>query len=108
LNDIDKRSIYDFDMSLEKPSGESVPCYLTNWDSEGCFVIPREKAQLLKGTLTIKIFFENSLYQGKGQAISSFGDGVGIRFYSRKESGNFFTWGDFFKILEDRGYRPKG
>lgn len=108
LNDIEIRPFIKFDAWAETSKGDKIKGILTNWDKNGCFFVPDERKSLSPQTLTLKINFEDENYSQKGQVVTAFGRGIGIRFNFRKESGNFLSWNDFFKLIDDRSYRPNG
>ncbi len=108
LNDLEILSRNHFDVWIETSSGEHIPGILTNWDKNGCFFVPKEKETISPQNLTLNINFEENKYSQKGQVVSTFGKGLGIRFNFGDDSGKFLNWNDFFKIIDDRSYRPKG
>lgn len=108
LNDLEILPRNQFDVWIETSSGECIPGILTNWDKNGCFFVAKEKETISPQNLTLNINFEENQYSQKGQVVSTFGKGVGIRFNFCDESGKFLNWNDFFKIIDDRSYRPTG
>ncbi len=108
LNDLEIRPYYPFNCCLEISDGKEVVGLLTNWDRNSCFFIPKGEQLIPQQELTLKINFEDSNYQQRGEVVSSFGKGVGIRFNFHGESGTLLNWKDFYKILDDRGLGPKG
>jgi len=108
LNDLELHPQNSFDVWVETSSGDHIPGILTNWDKNGCFFLPIEKQTILHQNLILNINFEETKYFQKGQVVSVFGKGVGIRFNFRETSGNFLNWNDFFKLIDDRSYRPNG
>ncbi len=108
LNDLEVRPFHSFNVWLETSSGQKIQGILTNWDHNGCFFIPNENQTIKPQGLTLNIDFEQSRYTQKGQVVTAFGKGIGIRFNFHGESGSLFNWNDFYKILDDRSYRPKG
>jgi hypothetical protein len=108
LNDLEVRPFHSFDVWLETLSGGKIQGTLTNWDHNGCFFVPNENQIIKPQNLTLNIDFEQTRYSQKGQIVTAFGKGIGIRFNFQGESGSLFNWNDFYKILDDRSYRPKG
>lgn len=108
LNDLEIRPFIKFDAFVENTKGETIEGILTNWDKNGCFFVPQGNKTIPPQNLTLKINFEETQYSQKGQVVSAYGKGIGIRFNFRNESGNFLNWNDFFKIIDDRSYRPNG
>lgn len=108
LNDLELHPQNSFEVWVETSLGDRIPGILTNWDKNGCFFVPKEKQTILDQNLILNINFEETKYSQKGQIVSAFGKGVGIRFNFREESGSFLNWNDFFKLIDDRSYRPKG
>ena len=108
LNDLEIRPLNNFRVWVETLSGDKIDGLLTNWDKNSCFFVPREKVSIFPQELTLNIIFEETNYSQKGQVVSAFGKGVGIRFNFREESGSFLNWNTFFNLIDDRSYRPKG
>jgi len=108
LKDLEIRPLIKFEAWIVTSSGEKFKGILTNWDRNGCFFVPNGNDPIKTDRIILNINFEDHHYCQSGEVVSGFGKGIGIRFNFREDSGNFLTWNDFFKLIDDRSYRPKG
>ena len=108
LHDVEIRPPFAFNVTLETDRGEKIKGNLTNWNESGLFFVPELDLPPTKKPVNLAIDFENLIFKEKGLIVTKFGKGVGIRFNFNDDSNNFLGWKEFYKIIEDRGYRSKG
>lgn len=108
LHDVEVSPLFSFNVTLETDEGETVKGNLTNWNESGLFFITDGPLPNTKKPVNLSINFENIVFKERGQIVTKFGKGVGIRFNFNDDSDNFLGWKEFYKIIEDRGYRSKG
>lgn len=108
LHDVEIRPPFKFNVSVETEEGNKTSGNLTNWNESGLFFVADELIPRTKKPVKLKINFEDIVFEEKGDIVTKFGKGFGIRFNFCKDYGNFLGWKEFYKIIEDRGYRSNG
>lgn len=91
---------------LIKGSTEDIRARFINWDENTCFVKIEENISKLKGKVDLAWAFEGSHYKCSGEIVTGAdGLGIGIKLidYSKEEPG-FFSWAEFYDIINSRGY----
>ena len=109
LNNIGKKAEHDFNALLELKGGDKINGYLSNWGQNGCFVVLQRKFVAKKRSVTLSVNFEGQKFEQKGEIVTSYGTGVGVKFIEKmdvlKKYGQ--NWQDFYTIIKDRGYLPQ-
>ncbi|RLA65075.1 MAG: hypothetical protein DRQ88_02540 [Epsilonproteobacteria bacterium] len=108
LNDVEIRPPFAFNVCLETEEGQTIAGNLTNWNRSGLFFISRDDIPHTKKPIRLRVNFEDIEFEEVGHIVTRFGKGAGIRFNDNDNSDNFLGWKDFYKIIDDRGYRSKG
>jgi hypothetical protein len=108
LHDVEVSPPFSFNVTLETDEGETVKGNLSNWNESGLFFITDGPLPNTKKPVNLSINFEDIVFKERGQIVTKFGKGLGIRFNFKDDSDNFLGWKEFYKIIEDRGYRSKG
>lgn len=83
---------------------------LTNWDEKSCFVAFDEGVAGLvdlTGPTQISFSFEGHDFVHHALVVSRFERGVGIRFTPDLSGNASYNWVEYFRIIDDRGYRPR-
>ncbi|MCK5072115.1 MAG: hypothetical protein KAQ98_01725 [Bacteriovoracaceae bacterium] len=105
--DITKKSYYRLDVEMELQNGIIWDGYITNWDKNNIFVVFEKEIEIISDVVELHINFENHKFRQKGQIVSNYGTGYGIKFISMKQHLNkYWGWKDFYTIIKDRGYTP--
>ncbi|MBL6988212.1 MAG: hypothetical protein ISR65_00450 [Bacteriovoracaceae bacterium] len=108
---IGRKSMYHLNVMIEFGYKEKANGHLTNWHDESCFIILKEKFGEVKGTIKFIIDFEGKRFIQKGEVVSCYGKGIGVKFFLAddylEDGHDIFGWREFFTILSDRGYLPQ-
>jgi hypothetical protein len=106
---IGRKTEYDFNVVLESANGKTVPAVLSNWDENGCFLLPVDDlTSVNKGKCLLKINYENRDFQEPGEVVTRYGIGRGVRFYFKNKKGvDHHGWKEFYAIIRDRGFSPR-
>ncbi len=104
----DKNSIglldeYNLSVDVESPFGP-IKGNLTNWDEHSCFLIASNFREDLKGKILFKVFFEDLEFQCRGDVVTKYASGYGVRI---EETSETLNWRSFYDIVSDRGYKPR-
>lgn len=104
---------------LFKPLLRDIPCkvradeneisgFLSNWDSEGCF-IKLDGGKDLPNTVHVVIYFQGREFHQDGEVVASTLDlsGVGIKFHKTVKDINVFNWTEFMDIVQELGFQPE-
>lgn len=108
LHDVEIKPPFSFDVCLETEEGQKISGNLTNWNNSGLFFVSGEDIPRTKKPVKLTVDFENLKFVEVGDIVTRFGKGAGIRFNLNDNLDNFLGWKEFYKIIEDRGYRSKG
>lgn len=89
-------------------SDRTVLAYLTNWDTEGCFIKMSEPLNL-KGAVKLKIFFAEREFIEEGEVVAQSTDltGVGLKLSKTAKDLNVFNWSEFIELVHELGYDPE-
>ena len=102
-----KKTVYNLKVEVENPNGLIYQGYLTNWDNNGSFFIIDEKDVFLSGKITIRINFEGQFFSQKGNIVTKYANGHGVKFEAEVGAENkHWGWDDFYTIIRHRGYKP--
>lgn len=109
-NDLFKPMLTEIPIKLMKADKEIFQGVLTNWSSEGCFVVG-EEPKPISGKLQAIIEFDGVEFKQTGVVVSKAKDldAFGIRFLEnkRKKDKNSLGWNQFYEIIDEMGYKPE-
>lgn len=107
------------DTDLFEPLLKKIPCeiiceeknisgYLTNWDTDGCFIKLDTKWDGSKFK-SVKINFEDRIFTQEGEVVAETLDlyGVGIKFDQKPKNLNEFNWSEFNELVHELGFKPE-
>lgn len=82
--------------------------YLTNWDSEGCF-LKLNTTHPLPGKLQVKIMFQGREFSQIGEVVAHSVElkGIGIRFKKSSKDLKVFNWSEFMELVRELGFQPE-
>jgi hypothetical protein len=91
------------------PENTEYEGYLTNWDSNGCFIRLSSKPRRLGRNAILQIKFGGRDFETKGSIITSKDSslGIGVRIKDDSSKNCVFNWNKFYTTLSDLGYHPK-
>ena len=103
---IGSKSVYDINVDVEAEFKDPVSGYLTNWNDNSCFLILTNNYENdLRNTVKVTLYFESNVFVQWGEIITSYGDGIGIKFFMNEQNEDkSLDWGDLYQIVTDRGY----
>ena len=85
LNNIGKKAEHNFNALLELKGGDKINGYLSNWGQNGCFVVLQRKFVAKKRSVTLSVDFEGQKFEQKGEVVTSYGTGVGVKFIEKMD-----------------------
>ena len=108
LNNIGKKSEHSINAQIEFKDGSKANGYLSNWGKEGCFIVLEKKFAKKKRSVTLSIDFEEQKFREKGEIVTGYGEGIGVKFANVDIEGKYGqNWIDLYTIIRDRGYHPQ-
>lgn len=88
--------------------GKIIEGFLTNWDSEGCFVkLPSRFT--FKKRVKVYIHFQDRDFEQSGEVVSHSVDlkGIGIKFNETPKDLKVFNWSEFMELVQELGFQPE-
>lgn len=107
--DVTNTDMHKIKINLNGKDVKNLTGHLSNWDSVSCFIQFNENLRLAKGPVGIDIFFKGNKFFQRGYVVTTYSNGVGIRFkYDRRKGRkSSHDWLDFYAIIHDMGLRPR-
>lgn len=106
-NMVGKKSEYDLEGFLTDKNKKRYEFYLTNWDEDSCFIVPRNAGGKLKGKIHLQFHFGKHEFSANGMVVSQNAEGFGISLTTAEQEGRSLGWKDYYAIISDRGYQPR-
>lgn len=106
--DLGKKSAYPISVEfslLPHAPDKKYKGYLSNWDIANCFIVPEESLVLPEQNVIVefKVLYEDYLFEGRGELISTYGDALGISLLKDIASPyDIPRWVDFYDIMSER------
>lgn len=91
---------------------ETFSARLVNWDDSSCFLFFIQNTDvdhyhdLLPGDYRLKFSFNNRVFWGTARLVTKSKDGGFGFLFHIQSSDMLFAWGDFYRVLSDRGLLP--
>ncbi|HXH32027.1 MAG TPA: hypothetical protein VNJ01_14555 [Bacteriovoracaceae bacterium] len=84
------------------------PGFLTNWDSDGCF-IKLGSLKKFSPKILIKVNFQGRDFLQEGELVAHSIElkGVGIKFKQTAKDMNVFNWTEFSELIDELGFQPE-
>jgi len=83
--------------------------FLTNWDSEGCFLYLKSEQLPKVKKLRMEISFRGRKFIQDGEVVAQSTElhGIGLKFGENPKNLEVFNWAEFVELVHELGFKPE-